>query len=228
MVCLLESNKALNSMELHQTRQKIIEYLKEKDQATVDELADVVSLTPMAVRYHLNVLQKDNLITAPAVRRPKGRGRPQQVYTLTDAADELFPVDYFGLTDYLLDELSLQMGQDGVRQIFCRIAERLACEAPPTRPNQTIEARLDEVVSFLKDKGFVVEWEADGPQYLIHAYSCPYRQVAKNYEDVCLLDKQIISSMLNTEPLRTSCLTSGNSHCTYQISKPIELIVESY
>lgn len=214
-------------MELHQTRQKIIEYLKEKDQATVDELADVVSLTPMAVRYHLNVLQKDNLITAPAVRRPKGRGRPQQVYTLTEAADDLFPVDYFGLTDYLLDELSMQLGAEGIRQIFCRIADRLAGEAPPAKDNQTIAQRLDEVVAFLKGKGFVVEWESEGDQYFIHAHSCPYRQIAKDHEEVCLLDKRIISSMLNTEPVRTSCLSSGNNHCTYQISEPIELIVES-
>ena len=140
-------------MELHQTRQKIIEYLKEKDQATVDELADVVSLTPMAVRYHLNVLQKDNLITTPAVRRPKGRGRPQQVYTLTDAADELFPVDYFGLTDYLLDELSLQMGQDGVRQIFCRIAERLACEAPRRGPIKRLSPVWMKWCLFLRTRG---------------------------------------------------------------------------
>lgn len=214
-------------MELHQTRQKIIAYLKENDRATVDELADVVDLTPMAVRYHLNVLQKDNLITAPAVRRPKGRGRPQQVYALTEAADDLFPVDYFGLTDYLLDELSVEIGADGIHQIFYRIAQRLAAEAPPTHANQTIGERLDEVVAFLKEKGFVVEWEAEGSQYLIHAYSCPYRQVAKDHEEVCLLDKQIISSMLNTEPTRTACISSGNGHCTYRISEPIELIVET-
>ncbi|MCB0194253.1 MAG: winged helix-turn-helix transcriptional regulator [Anaerolineae bacterium] len=213
-------------MELHQTRQKIIEYLKEKEQATVDELADVVSLTPMAVRYHLNVLQKDNLITAPAVRRPKGRGRPQQVYALTEAADDLFPVDYFGLTDYLLDELSMQLGDEGIYQIFCRIADRLAGEAPPARHNQTIAERLDEVVTFLQGKGFVVEWEMEGNNYVIHAHSCPYRQVAKDHEEVCLLDKRIISFMLNTEPVRTSCLSSGNTYCTYQISEPIQLIVE--
>jgi predicted ArsR family transcriptional regulator len=61
---------------------------------------------------------------------------------------------------------------------------------------------------------------------MIHAYSCPYRQVAKNHAEVCLLDKQIISSMLATTPARVACLATDDDHCTYRISKPIELILD--
>jgi predicted ArsR family transcriptional regulator len=208
------------------TRQQIIEYLKEKGQATVEELAMAVHLTPMAVRHHLNVLQAENLITASAVRRQIGPGRPSQAYQLTKAADDLFPVDYYGLTDYLLAELDHQLGPAGVTQLFTNIAHRLASEAPLLRPNQSFEERLDEVVAFLTAKGFVVDWEAQDNSYMIHAYSCPYRQIAKNHGEVCLLDKQIISTMLNTIPTRIACLTSDDNHCTYRISQPIELILE--
>ncbi len=210
---------------MHDTRQHIIEYLKEKKQATVDELADIVGLTSMAVRYHLNVLQRDNLIASPTVRRATGRGRPQQIYALTEAADDLFPVDYYGLTDYLLDELDLQIGKQGVNKLFNKIANRLAHEAPPAQENQTIEERLDEVILFLKEKGFVVDWKAQENSYVFHVHSCPYRQVAKEHECVCTLDEQIIGSMLNTSPNRVACLTSGDTYCTYRISKPVELII---
>ncbi len=37
------------------------------------------------------------------LRRQHRPGRPQQVYKLTDAADEFFPEDYHGLTNYLLE-----------------------------------------------------------------------------------------------------------------------------
>jgi predicted ArsR family transcriptional regulator len=208
------------------TRQQIIEFLKEKGQATVEELAAAVSLTPMAVRHHLNVLQAENLILSSTIRRQSGPGRPSQVYQLTKAADELFPVDYYGLTDYLLAELTHQLGQAGLRQIFSNIAHRLASEAPLPRENQTFEERLDEVITFLSAKGFVVDWESSENNYMIHAYSCPYRQVAKNHAEVCLLDKQIISSMLATTPARIACLTADDDHCTYRISKPIELILD--
>jgi predicted ArsR family transcriptional regulator len=215
----------LTALAMQATRQQIIEFLKEKGQATVEELAATVHLTPMAVRHHLNVLQAENLITASSIRRQTGPGRPSQVYQLTEVADELFPQDYYGLTDYLLAELDRQLGKEGLTQIFSNIAQRLAREAPPPKPYQTFEERLDEVVTFLMEKGFVVDWEAKENSYMIHAYSCPYRQIVKDHGEICLLDKQIIGTMLNTVPTRIACLTTDDTHCTYQISRPIELIL---
>ncbi len=211
---------------MHETRQHIIEYLKENQQATVEELAAATELTPMAVRYHLNVLQADNLIDAFAVRRQSGPGRPQQVYKLTEAADDFFPEDYRGLTDYLLDEVSVRLGKVGVGQLFNSIANRLVSEAPPPKENQTFEGRLNEVIIFLTEKGFAVCWEAENDSYVIHAHSCPYRRVAKDHNEVCLLDQHIIGSMLNTVPSRIACLTNGDDHCIYRVSEPIELIMD--
>jgi predicted ArsR family transcriptional regulator len=210
---------------MHETRQRIIEFLKEKRQTTVDELAAAIDLTPMAVRYHLNVLQADNLTAAFAVRRQSGPGRPQQVYKLTDAADDLFPADYRDLTDYLLDEVSERLGQTGMGDLFNSIAERLASEAPPARPGQTFENRLDELTGYLTDKGFSVCWETDVNGYIIHAHSCPYRQLAKNHHQICLLDKKIIGAMLNTPPTRIACLVNGDDHCAYRVSAPVELVL---
>ncbi len=211
---------------MHETRQRIIEFLKEKRQATVEELAAAIHLTPMAVRYHLNVLQADNLISVFAVRRQSGPGRPQQVYKLTEAADELFPEDYRSLTDYLLDELRSRLGQDGVGELFSSIANRLANEAPPVKEEQSFEDRLDQVIDFLESKGFAVCWKKDENNYVIHAHSCPYRQIAKAHGEVCLLDKRVIGRMLNTTPLRIACLTKGDERCTYRVTEPIELIMD--
>lgn len=216
---------------MHQTRQRIIEYLKEKAEATVEELAAEVSMTPMAVRYHLNVLQADNLITAPAVRHQTGPGRPQQVYRLTDAADELFPEDYYSLTNYLLDELNAQLDKKELAGIFSNIARRLADEAPPPGENQTFEDRLDDVVGFLTKKGFVVDWELNGDEYKVNTHSCPYRQVVKDHRMICSLDQYVISTMLDAAPVRVTCFAHGDEHCTYEVSQqmesqPIELMLE--
>ncbi len=210
---------------MHEIRQRIVEYLKEKRQATVDELAAAIDLTPMAVRYHLNVLQADNLISAFAVRRHQGPGRPQQIYRLTEAADDLFPEDYRHLADYLLTEVGRRLGADGLSEIFADIADRLAAEAPPPRAGQTLEERLDQVAGFLADKGFSVTWEKEGDHYVIHTHSCPYRHIAREHRQICLLDQHIIGKMLNTLPVRIACLTTGDDHCTYKIDHPIELII---
>ncbi|MBN1220967.1 MAG: helix-turn-helix domain-containing protein [Anaerolineae bacterium] len=206
---------------MHPTRQRIIEFLKEREEATVEELATEVDMTPMAVRYHLNVLQADNLITAPVVRHQKGPGRPQQVYRLTEAADQLFPEDYYSLTSYLLDELNLQLDKNELAEVFSNIARRLASEAPAPRTGQTFEARLDAVIAFLTQKGFVVDWEADGELYKIHTHSCPYRHVVKDHREICSLDRQVIGTMLDVTPIRLACFAQGDDHCTYQVARPI-------
>jgi predicted ArsR family transcriptional regulator len=211
---------------MHPTRRRIIELLKEKEEATVDSLAAKVNMTPMAVRYHLNVLQANNLITSPAVRHQSGPGRPQQVYRLTEAADELFPEDYHSLTNYLLDELNVQLEKKQLAKIFSNIADRLASEAPHPKKGQTFEERLDEVIAFLSRKGFVIDWEANGEFYEIHTHSCPYRHVVRGHREICSLDRQVISTMLNVTPTRLACFATGDDYCTYQVSKPVELVVE--
>jgi len=216
---------------MHPTRQHIIEFLKEKEEATVEELAAKVDMTPMAVRYHLNVLQAGNLITTPAVRHQSGPGRPQQVYHLTEAADELFPEDYYSLTNYLLDELNTQLGKKKLADIFSSIARRLAAEAPARKESQTFENRLDDVVVFLTKKGFVLDWEFSGDEYKINTHSCPYRQVVKDHRMICSLDQYVIGTMLGTAPVRVTCLAHGDEHCTYEVSpqtaaQPIELMLE--
>jgi len=73
------------------TRQKIIDMLRAHGQATVDELATEVSLTPMAVRHHLNVLQADGLVLILRTKQRHRPGRPIQVYGLTNKARKLCP-----------------------------------------------------------------------------------------------------------------------------------------
>ena len=46
----------MDYLPMQATREKIVELLKERGHATVEELADEVGLTQMAVRHHLNVL----------------------------------------------------------------------------------------------------------------------------------------------------------------------------
>lgn len=202
------------------TRERIVEYLRRQGQATVDELADEVGLTSMAVRHHLNVLQADSLVEVSRTRRDRRPGRPVQVYGLTDEARKTHPQEYYHLTDVLLAELIDRMDPNEVEQLFTSIADRLVQESPQAREAQSFEDRLDEVVAFLRTKGFVAEWQQNDTGYVIRHLACPYRELAKRYHQVCLLDERIISSMLETQPQRVSCMASNDGECTYCLEKP--------
>ncbi|MFQ5577286.1 MAG: helix-turn-helix transcriptional regulator [Anaerolineae bacterium] len=201
------------------TRQRIIDLLRKQGYATVEELAQTVGLTQMAVRHHINVLQAENLIEVARTRRQPKPGRPIQVYGLTEKARKLYPQEYIQLTDLLVAAVIDRFGQSGANDVFNSMANSLVEDAPPPLKNQTFEDRLSQVVTFLQDKGFVVEWGTQDGRYIISHLDCPYRKFAQQHREVCLLDKKVIGDMLHVTPKRVSCIACNDDTCTYILSQ---------
>ena len=66
---------------MQETRQQIIDILKQRDQATVDDLAADLDLTPMTVRHHLGILEEQQLVVAEPQRGKVGC--PHDLYRVT-------------------------------------------------------------------------------------------------------------------------------------------------
>jgi len=204
---------------MQSTRQEILEILKEERQATVEDLATRLELTPMTIRHHLNVLQAQNLVVASKVRRSQKVGRPRLVYTLTDAADELFPQNYANLALHLVSEVKETVGPEEAQAIFGRVAERIAEDAPPQVEGQSFEERLDEVTDFLAEQGFITRWEETDEGYVLININCPYRQVSREHGDLCIMDTTLISRLLNVEPERRSSQREGEAPCSFLLKR---------
>ncbi|HEX2922718.1 MAG TPA: winged helix-turn-helix transcriptional regulator, partial [Chloroflexota bacterium] len=85
---------------MQRTRRQILDILKRRGRATLEELSKEVALSPVTVRVHLSVLQRDDLVSVEEVRGKVGR--PYFVYSLTEDAEELFPKRYHALANRLL------------------------------------------------------------------------------------------------------------------------------
>jgi predicted ArsR family transcriptional regulator len=202
-------------MSMQSTRQEILEILKEERQATVEDLAQRLELTPMTIRHHLNVLQAQNLVVASKVHRSKKVGRPRLVYTLTEAADDLFPQSYGQLARHLVSEVKETMGEDEAEAILRRVAERVASEGPPPVEGQQFEQRLDQVIDFMQDQGFISRWEKADDGYVITNINCPYRHVSQEHDQVCIMDTEILNKLLGVEPQRLSSMRTGDAACAF-------------
>jgi DeoR family suf operon transcriptional repressor len=71
------------------TKQDILQYLLKQDQATAQELADALEVTPQAIRRHLKDLEAEGLIEYKSVQ--VGMGRPQHVYQLSRKGTRSLP-----------------------------------------------------------------------------------------------------------------------------------------
>lgn len=205
---------------MQSTRQEILEILKEDRQATVEDLAERLELTPMTIRHHLNVMQAQNLVVASKVRRSKKVGRPRLVYTLTEAADDLFPHSYGELARHLVSEVKETMGEEEAEAILRRVAERVAREAPAPIPGQTFEERLAQVVDFMEGQGFLSRYEKTDGGFVITNVNCPYRNVTQEHEEVCFMDSEVLTRLLGVTPKRLGSIRDRESACRFLIVPP--------
>jgi len=198
------------------TRWEILEILKGAGQATVDELARRLGLAPITVRYHLAILENKGLITTERLRGQVGR--PPLVYSLTEAAEELFPKKYHLLADRLLAEVKILVGENQIEAMFERMAEDISAEYAPGLSGKNIEERLTALLDLLGEEGFLARWERSGDQYILVEVSCPYRYVGQRHPEVCKMDLRLITDVLDTPVTRSTCMVRGDEVCTFHVA----------
>jgi len=183
---------------------------------TTIELAEAVGINPISVRHHLTNLQKDTLVNAEEERH--GVGRPRLVYFLTENGLEKFPTRYLRLTSRLLTQIKDKFKQPIIGEILKELAWSIASEHASELTGLRVEERLDLIKKLLVEEGFVLEWEKQGPQYLIHEISCPYLQIGQNHPEICTVDQTLLSTLLNVPVKKIQCILNGANQCTYAIS----------
>jgi predicted ArsR family transcriptional regulator len=206
---------------MQKTRQKILEYLKEHDEATVEELSEMLNdLTAVTVRHHLDVLRSEGLVAAPHVRHRDTPGRPRYVYSLTEKAEAFFPKNLGTLTSVVLDEIQAQFPAEKINVIFAGIARRMTNEFEPGPPGEPFEARLERVVEHLSEHGYDASWERRTDGYVLHTGNCPYSTIVEDHEELCRLDLEYVSELLSVTSKRLSHKLDGAATCSYFISVP--------
>lgn len=192
--------------------------MKRKGPATVTDLASALKVTPMGIRQHLGLLERDGLVTYTEVRRRTGR--PHYSYQLTAQAEEVFPKNYHNLTLKILEQVKLTEGDEKIGVIFKGIAGQLcatlADQLAGTREEKDEVAR---VVSILNEEGSLAEWEKVGDTFFIHEYNCPYFRVAASFPQVCDMETNLLSGLLQGKVEQTACLLSGDGRCTFQVTQ---------
>jgi DeoR family transcriptional regulator, suf operon transcriptional repressor len=197
------------------TRDRILQTLLRHPRTTINELAVAVGINPISVRHHLTNLQVEGLVSADEERH--GVGRPRLVYFLTEDGMEKFPTRYLRLTTRLLAQMKDKFPQPMVSEMFKEVATAMAAEHTNELKGLSVEERLDVMKDLLGEEGFVVEWEKQGSQYLIHEITCPYLQVGQDHPEVCTVDQTLISKMLAVPANKIQCILSGATHCTYVV-----------
>jgi predicted ArsR family transcriptional regulator len=192
--------------------------MKTRGALSVGEMAKELRITEMAVRRHLNTLERDGLIETKLSRQ--AMGRPTHLYSLTMLADDLFPKNYHHLTLDLLGELEAEEGSDMIGRLFERRKEKLFAKYGERMEGKELPERVTELADIQNKNGYMVQLERqDEGEFVLTEYNCPIAQVAGQYNEACQCELTLFEKLLDADVERTECLTKGGAKCTYVIRK---------
>ncbi len=200
------------------TRRRILLALKKKGDMSVEALSEEVNVTPMGVRQHLLILEKNGAVEYFTKRQ--GVGRPGFLYKLTEKADDLFPKSYREFAVGILEDIESKDGRERIDEIFRRRRARLVSDMSRQLPGkENIAARLRALTELLQREGFIAEIEESGREFRLKQFNCPISKIAYRFREACKHDLQLLRDILGEPVTRQKCLAEGDRACVYVIPK---------
>lgn len=202
---------------VQKTRRQILDILKQRGSATLEELARKIGLSPVTIRAHLSVLERDGLIASDEVRGKVGR--PHFVYTLSDKAQQHFPATYHMAAHRFLQGFKEVASPEQMALLVERVAERWAAEKEGRLAGKRLEERVAEVARIRTEEGAMTEWERFNGGYIIRQHHCTLSQIAQLHPEVCETELEYIRRLLGpgvSVEYETS-ISGGAQKCVYRI-----------
>lgn len=197
---------------------QIIEFIKRNGSATVKELEELLGVTTTAVRQHLHALQADGYIARARVHT--GVGRPHHAYSITAKAHDLFACHCDDLALTLLEEVYAQEGAARAAQLLERVGDRLARRYAGDVKSDVLAERVQQMAAALYRRGVLTEVAVqDEHTIVLHAYNCPYHELAQEHRDICDMDAALLRKVLGSEVTLAACMMDGHRGCTFVVSQ---------
>lgn len=197
----------------------ILTEIKRSQGLSVSELCDRIGLSYMGVKQHCIALEKEGYLDT--WRRPKGMGRPEKAYRLTEPAQEFFPTEYSSLTVNILDSIADVYGPAAPEKILHNIyqseAQRMSREVENM---ESLEERARHVAEMRDQSGYMSEYYFDsetGKHQLIE-YNSPILICLDKFPILRDLERQMLESVLRCKVERDEERISGLFKCIFQLS----------
>ena len=199
------------------TRERVVRSILVNGPSTAAVLAERLSLTPAAVRRHIDQLVDEGALESREDRRPqqRGRGRPARIFALTDAGRDQFEQQYDDLAAQALRFIAETGGEAAVsafaerRMAFIEQRFGVVADQHPDLGPVEVLARV------FSDEGYaasVRELPVVGEQ--LCQQHCPVAHVAHEFPQLCEAETAAISRVLGSHVQRLATIAHGDGVCT--------------
>jgi DeoR family suf operon transcriptional repressor len=201
---------------LSPAQRQVLVALKRRGEATAEDLAEDLGITPSGVRQHLAALKSSGLISSRQVRgRP---GRPADIYHSTDLAEAHFSK---GSGELAIELLGMIEEEDPnlVPRILDRRRGLRVDQVRALVSGESLQEKVQTLVKLLDDEGYLADFEVSpGEIYRVTLHNCAIWALASQYGQACTSELDFLREVLPGAAIeRFSHKVAGAFVCGYEI-----------
>jgi len=155
-------------------------------------------------------------------KRQGKRGRPVDLFSLSDQGRGLFGEQIDRFTRVLLEELARQEGQNTLDAVIDSVGEKLAGQLGPQIGEGTTLQRLERLAGLLAQRGTLNEITRSGNTATMTIHTCAYHGVAGETDLLCKMERNMLRRLIGGDARLTRCRPAGDERCEMQINLPID------
>lgn len=205
------------------TRERVVRSILENGPSTAAALGERLSLTPAAVRRHLDHLLEQGAIEArePRASTVRGRGRPAKVFALTESGHAYFDQQYDDLAVQALRFLRETGGDEAVRAFAERRVAFIEAEFADVLADNPDLTPTEALATVLTDEGYAATVRGIPVGEQLCQQHCPVSHVAHEFPQLCEAETEAISRVLGSHVQRLATIAHGDGVCTTCIPSPV-------
>lgn len=199
--------------------EKALWILKKKGPQPISFIAKELDVTTEGARFHLLKLEKDGLVESASVA--EGRGRPKQIWSLTDKGNTRFPDAHAELTANLIRMMRETLGDDSIDKVIGSHEKQMKARyGNEIKEGLSLEKRVEKLAEIRTREGYMAEYEKNEDGFILIENHCPICVAAKMCQGFCRAELNIFRSVLgeNVDVERVEHIVAGERRCAYKIT----------
>jgi predicted ArsR family transcriptional regulator len=200
-------------------QRSVLYAVRRRGEATVLDVAEMLDMTPSGARQHLTGLVDAGLLEAGEATRAAGQqGRSERTYSITPAAEALFPRAYGELTNQLLHYVPAGAVTEAFEH---RRDDRIAGARARLATKRSFEAKVRELGRILDEDGYLAGVEQIGRDaYRVAERNCAIFAVAREHPQACSTELEFLRAALPEADIeRVTHMMAGSHACSYEVRK---------
>jgi predicted ArsR family transcriptional regulator len=206
-------------IDLSSAQRQTLVALKRRGEASVEDLAEALAISPSAARQQLAALRSGGLVASRQQRdRPGHPGRPADLYHSTHQGEVLFAQDSGDLSVELFGYLE-EEDPSLLSRVFERRQRRRVEEVREQLTGKSLEEKVAALAEVLDAEGYMADVDRlpDG-SYRITLGNCAIWPMASRYGVACATELEFLQAVLpEAEIKRVEHKVAGGYVCGYEL-----------